>query len=626
MSALLILRALLFAGECFLASLLLPLLAFAVTACLRRRAALRHLVWTTLFGVLAVLPVVALALPPRLIVEHLAAPVIAAPPMVAAVVLAPVPPPSLFTLENGVMALVALWLAGLAWQLLRMAVGGLGLLRLRRASVAFPAGIEPGCDVRLSHDECGPSTFGILRPVVLLPRSAESWSVARLDAVLRHEAAHVARRDAASQFVARLVCAVYWLNPLLWLAFRAQRRAAEIAADDVVLASGMTPSLYAEELVRLAAEANGIVPGLAMARPPLTQRVQAVLAENSSRKGVTRMDIAKTVSFGLAATLLLGVARFDIAVAQPTIDVVPAAPSATTVSVVPGAPNAPNVTIVPAAPGAASVEIVAKAAAAQAERVKARADRMAAEAKARAAAETDPAKRAQAMEDAAKVAAQSARVKAQADQAAAQYTEEARKHMALAFQLADEVRQKALLDRQRAEVDRQRLKLAEVMPPSDGHAESSASRSDGITINGTTFSGNVELKQGKPGGSITITADRMQGALPPPNGVMTRFISSTRNGVHIDAQVDSADPAVLNRPEVIAAVTAAVRTAMVEADKKISAAIADARAKAGLPPIPAEDATRAERAVPFMTITPVPSLTITPIAPVAPMLPAPPSR
>ena len=52
-------RALLFAAECAAASLLLPLLAFAATRMVRR-AALRHLIWLTMFGVLAVLPLAAL--------------------------------------------------------------------------------------------------------------------------------------------------------------------------------------------------------------------------------------------------------------------------------------------------------------------------------------------------------------------------------------------------------------------------------------------------------------------------------------------------------------------------------------------------------------------------------------
>jgi beta-lactamase regulating signal transducer with metallopeptidase domain len=318
-SELLVLRALLFAGECFAASVLLPLLAFAVTAMVRR-AALRHLIWTAMFGVLAVLPVVALLLPPRRIVEHVAAPVAQTAPILVPAI-AP-PPPALVTPENGVILLVALWLAGLAWQMLRLGIGGLGLMRLRRASAPFAGQTGSGCDVRLAAGETGPSTFGILRPIVLLPRSAASWPAARLEAVLRHECAHVVRRDTAAQFVARLACALYWPNPLLWLGLRAARREAEIAADDAVLASGMTPSAYAAELVALAAESRGLAPGIAMARPPLAARVQSVLAENVSRKGVSRMDIAKTVCCGLAATLLLGTARFDFAVAQ---DAAPAA-------------------------------------------------------------------------------------------------------------------------------------------------------------------------------------------------------------------------------------------------------------------------------------------------------------
>lgn len=309
MSELPVLRALLFAGECLAASVLLPLLAFAVTA-LVRRAALRHLVWTAMFGVLAVLPVAALLLPPRRIVEHVAAPVAA---VVVPAAAAPVAP-SLFTAENLVLALAAIWLGGLIWQMLRLCTGGLGLMRLRRASTPFAAPVD--CDVRLAADESGPSTFGLLRPVVLLPRSATGWTPARLEAVLRHECAHVARRDTLSQFVARLACALYWPNPLLWLGLLAARREAEIAADDAVLVSGMTPSVYAAELVALAAQGRGAIPGIAMARPPLTARVEAVLAENVSRKGVTRMDMARTLSLGLAATLLLGAARFDIAVAQ----------------------------------------------------------------------------------------------------------------------------------------------------------------------------------------------------------------------------------------------------------------------------------------------------------------------
>jgi hypothetical protein len=442
------LRVLLFATECAAASLLLPLLAYAVTRLLRR-AALRHLAWLAMFGVLALLPAAALLLPANRIVlraEMAAAPpvpVLAAPvtvvPLLPEPILefrapAPVPAPAsppILTLENGLLLLAALWTLGFAWNLGRMLLGAAGLQRLRRGSEAFSAP-SVSCEVRISREVSGPATFGFVRPLVLLPWAARAWSDVRLAAVLAHEAAHVRRHDIAGQALARLVCAIWWFNPLLWLGLRALRREAELAADDAVLAGGMTPSDYAAALVALVAE---IPPhrlhafSAGMAEPPLLARVQSVLAENLSRKGVTRMDLARTLSLGLAATLLLGAARFDLVQAQEA----------------------------PAAQPAPSVEIERKVdrnIEVRTDAIKARADAVAAEAKARAEAEPDAVKRARERQEDAKAAAQSAALKAEADERAAsarQYLAQNRQQASEAQLRAREAEKRALEDRAKAD-------------------------------------------------------------------------------------------------------------------------------------------------------------------------------
>ena len=162
-------------------------------------------------------------------------------------------------------------------------------------------------------------TWGVFRPVIMLPEEALDWPADRLATVLRHEMAHVRRRDGLAQAMAVIACALYWPNSTGWLkaAARALRREAELAADDTVIAAGVKPSDYAGQLLELAAEwrERRLTPtGLAMAAPPaLSQRVQSILSTDAIRTGATAMDTFKLVLLGGAATAALTLARPSVA-------------------------------------------------------------------------------------------------------------------------------------------------------------------------------------------------------------------------------------------------------------------------------------------------------------------------
>lgn len=93
-----------------------------------------------------------------------------------------------------------------------------------------------------------PMTWGVLRPIVLLPPAARHWASEHQRAALLHELNHVARADALYALAARLVCALYWFNPLIWWVARRLEVESELACDDRVLAAGVRRSDYAEVL------------------------------------------------------------------------------------------------------------------------------------------------------------------------------------------------------------------------------------------------------------------------------------------------------------------------------------------------------------------------------------------
>ncbi len=167
--------------------------------------------------------------------------------------------------------LAVAWAAGALLVSLRFLRGHLAARRLSRA--AEPAHAEAWLsarreaktslamagDVGLGRSEAirSPMTIGVLRPRVLLPAAADGWSPQRLRAVLVHELGHVRRHDTLIQLGAQLVCALYWWNPLAWLAAARLRIEREHACDDLVLGAGVRPSSYAADLLEVA---RGISP------------------------------------------------------------------------------------------------------------------------------------------------------------------------------------------------------------------------------------------------------------------------------------------------------------------------------------------------------------------------------
>src|SRR5688572_26664798 len=166
------------------------------------------------------------------------------------------------------------------------------VLLVRAYGIAAELGVARSVRVLEGAADVMPMTFGIVRPTVLLPASARTWTKARQETVLRHELAHIRRRDSLSQLAAELTCALHWFNPLAWLAARRLYVEREHACDDLVLVSGSRPTDYAAELLDIArtARARRIAPlaAIAMARPSqLRRRIAALLEERPRRAALS---------------------------------------------------------------------------------------------------------------------------------------------------------------------------------------------------------------------------------------------------------------------------------------------------------------------------------------------------
>jgi beta-lactamase regulating signal transducer with metallopeptidase domain/tetratricopeptide (TPR) repeat protein len=225
--------------------------------------------------------------------------------------------------------LLTLWAAGMLAVAARLTVGWSRVRRISREAEpirdrewieerdAAAQRLELSREVPLVESAAVPvaMTTGLLKPLLLLGRAARNWAVERRRVVLLHELAHVKRGDWPALLLAEAAAAVYWFHPVAWWISRRVRRDAETACDDLVIAAGTKPSVYAGHLLgifrALSTPAHPVAPALAMVRPhQFEERLRAILDPRSPREHETR------VRARLAAAGLL-VAAAAVAAVEP---------------------------------------------------------------------------------------------------------------------------------------------------------------------------------------------------------------------------------------------------------------------------------------------------------------------
>lgn len=276
-------------------------------------AAWRHRLACAHFAALGLLPVLTLA-----ILQASVSDMAGQPPHGPPTVL-----PSVFdgVRANSGMVVAAVWLAGVAVMLWRLAREAHALARVRHAPApAFvSAALRATGRARLvtSLPEIrearvrSPQVAGWGRPRLLMPRGLPALlDDAELEAVLLHELAHVRRGDLRWNLLQRVVLALLWFHPVAWALQAAIAHERERCCDALAVQHGARPAALARALVKLA-EA-GARPTLAMSMShggaALLERVQDLLQPPQAGVALRRRG-AWAAALSVACVLALGAGR-----------------------------------------------------------------------------------------------------------------------------------------------------------------------------------------------------------------------------------------------------------------------------------------------------------------------------
>lgn len=197
-------------------------------------------------------------------------------------------------LAETILAIAAIgFLARSLW----LALGFWTLHRYRRTSTAFgscPPSISQAqqrlgirAEFRISEKIKGPITFGLKRPLILLPSGYLAMSAQTQEAIAFHELIHVGRLDWVPTVFEELVLSVLWFHPGIWWLIAQIRLAREQIVDREVIAITSSRNDYVEALLEVARFNRGtrLAPAtLFIRRRHLLQRAAAITKEYSMSK------------------------------------------------------------------------------------------------------------------------------------------------------------------------------------------------------------------------------------------------------------------------------------------------------------------------------------------------------
>ncbi|NLB56457.1 MAG: peptidase M56, partial [Lentisphaerae bacterium] len=118
------------------------------------------------------------------------------------------------------------WIVGAAAMLIYTVISYLHLNKRVKTAVLLRDNIYQ------SENVASPFVLGILRPRIYLPFSMNEKDI---DHVIAHEQTHIKRRDHRIKPLGFLLLALYWFNPVLWVAYILLCRDIELACDEGVI-------------------------------------------------------------------------------------------------------------------------------------------------------------------------------------------------------------------------------------------------------------------------------------------------------------------------------------------------------------------------------------------------------
>ena len=147
--------------------------------------------------------------------------------------------------------------------------------------------LKRSLSIRQTETIAAPLSYGVIRPVILMPKNTEWKNIYQLRYVLEHEYVHIRRLDMLTKLIMIAAVCIHWFNPLVWVMYILFNRDLELSCDETVVRRfGMDiKSVYATALISMEEKKSGLTPLCnSFSKNAIEERIRAIMKIKKTSK------------------------------------------------------------------------------------------------------------------------------------------------------------------------------------------------------------------------------------------------------------------------------------------------------------------------------------------------------
>ena len=213
----------------------------------------------------------------------------------------------------------AVWVSGAAVMMsVFAALYFWGIKKYRSAKTAYNPEISKitgGLSVRkkvrikISDEIFSPLTYGIIHPVILLPRSITDYEIEQITYVISHELIHIKNNDLLWKLLVIFALCLHWFNPLVWVMLFLFSKDTELSCDEEVIRRGADREAYALTLISFKEKQKVTVLSNSFGKNAVSERIESIM---KFKKTTTAAVIAAIAVIGCTTAVFAAAPEIKI--------------------------------------------------------------------------------------------------------------------------------------------------------------------------------------------------------------------------------------------------------------------------------------------------------------------------